>query len=190
MKKGFTLIELLIVIAILAVLATAVVLVLNPAELLKQGRDSTRLSDLGALNSAISLWVADVSGSNWPAAAVTNCTGTSSKPGTTTGTCTVNTNTTSTGTGSWIPLNFSLIAAGSPLSKLPIDPNNGSTNCSRSTPAWCSYSFAASTTVGSYEIDAAMESAKFNSGGSGDVVSDDGGNNSTIYEIGSNLTLY
>lgn len=39
-RKGFTLIELLIVIGILAVLATAVIMVLNPAELLKQARDS------------------------------------------------------------------------------------------------------------------------------------------------------
>ena len=34
MKKGFTLIELVIVIGILAILATVVVLVLNPAQLL------------------------------------------------------------------------------------------------------------------------------------------------------------
>src|SRR3989344_8684487 len=61
MTKGFTLIELLIVIAILAVLSTAVVLVLNPAELLKQGRDSTRISDLASINSAIALYLTDVS---------------------------------------------------------------------------------------------------------------------------------
>ncbi|MCL4400352.1 type II secretion system GspH family protein, partial [Patescibacteria group bacterium] len=41
-KEAFTLIELLVVIAILGVLGTAVVLVLNPSELIKQGRDSTR----------------------------------------------------------------------------------------------------------------------------------------------------
>ena len=51
MKKGFTLIELLIVIAILAVLGVTVTLVLNPAELLRQGRDSTRISDLSSINS-------------------------------------------------------------------------------------------------------------------------------------------
>ncbi|MDD4931154.1 MAG: prepilin-type N-terminal cleavage/methylation domain-containing protein, partial [Candidatus Colwellbacteria bacterium] len=44
--KSFTLVELLIVIAILAVLAAAVVVVLNPAELLAQARDSQRSTDL------------------------------------------------------------------------------------------------------------------------------------------------
>ncbi|MFA7202022.1 MAG: type II secretion system protein, partial [Candidatus Paceibacterota bacterium] len=42
-KSSFTLIELLIVIGILAILTAAVVLVLNPTELLKQGRDSKRM---------------------------------------------------------------------------------------------------------------------------------------------------
>ncbi|MGC9603258.1 MAG: prepilin-type N-terminal cleavage/methylation domain-containing protein, partial [Minisyncoccia bacterium] len=39
-EASFTLIELLVVIGILGVLATAVVLVLNPAQLLAQARDS------------------------------------------------------------------------------------------------------------------------------------------------------
>jgi type IV pilus assembly protein PilA len=43
-KAGFTLIELLIVIGVLAILATVVVLVLNPTEMFKQARDSQRLS--------------------------------------------------------------------------------------------------------------------------------------------------
>ncbi len=51
--KGFTLIELLIVIGILAILATVVILVINPTELIKQARDSNRLSDLGILNKAL-----------------------------------------------------------------------------------------------------------------------------------------
>ena len=61
MKKGFTLLELLIVIAILAILATATILVLNPAELLKQARDSQRVTDIANLNSALSLYVTAVS---------------------------------------------------------------------------------------------------------------------------------
>ena len=58
-KKGFTLIELLVVIAIISILAVVVVLTLNPAELLRQSRDSQRVSDLGTLKSAISLYLVD-----------------------------------------------------------------------------------------------------------------------------------
>ncbi|KKU14411.1 MAG: hypothetical protein UX23_C0018G0001, partial [Parcubacteria group bacterium GW2011_GWB1_45_9] len=53
MKKGFTLIELLIVIGLLAILSTVAVLVINPAELLRQARDSQRVSDLGTVHSAL-----------------------------------------------------------------------------------------------------------------------------------------
>ncbi|MDP2704751.1 MAG: prepilin-type N-terminal cleavage/methylation domain-containing protein, partial [bacterium] len=60
-KKGFTLIELLIVIGILGILAAAVVVVLNPGELLAQARDGTRLADLDSVRSAYSLYLADVS---------------------------------------------------------------------------------------------------------------------------------
>src|ERR1700719_2922177 len=60
-KKGFTLIELLVVIAIIAILSVVVVLTLNPAELLRQSRDSNRLSDLDTLNHALSIYNADQS---------------------------------------------------------------------------------------------------------------------------------
>lgn len=191
MKKGFTLIELLVVIAILAVLATAVVLVLNPAELLKQGRDSTRISDLAAVNSAVSLWVADVldTSGNWPGSADYNCTSGSTRP-TSGGACDTVVNTTTTVATSWVPLNFTLIAAGSPLSRLPMDPNNGSANCTHGSPAVCMYAFAASSTVGSFEIDTQMESVKFYTGGSASVTDKDGGNDSAWYEVGSVLTLF
>jgi len=176
-KRGFTLIELLVVIAILAVLAVAVVLVLNPAELLKQGRDTTRISDLAALNSAIALYVADVrttTWSNW-----TYCTASTSFWGN--GSCTQSATTTVDGTG-WVPVKFTDISSGSPLARLPLDPTNVS-------PYY--YGFAASTTVGYFELDANMESTKYASGGSADVEtnSKDGGNNGTLYEVGSSLTL-
>ena len=58
-EKAFTLIELLVVIAILAVLAVAVTLILNPAELIRQGRDSIRLSDLATINKALGLYQTD-----------------------------------------------------------------------------------------------------------------------------------
>ena len=55
-QKGFTLIELLIVIAIIAILAVVVVLTLNPAELLRQARDSNRISDFATIKSALALY--------------------------------------------------------------------------------------------------------------------------------------
>src|SRR5690348_13507790 len=58
--KGFTLIELLVVIAIIAILSIVVILTLNPAELLRQSRDSNRISDLSVTKSAISFYLASV----------------------------------------------------------------------------------------------------------------------------------
>jgi prepilin-type N-terminal cleavage/methylation domain-containing protein len=62
MRRGFTLIELLVVIAIIAILAVVVVLTLNPAELLRQSRDSNRVSDMATLTSALNLYNTDQGG--------------------------------------------------------------------------------------------------------------------------------
>ena len=55
-RKAFTLIELLIVIGILAVLATTVLLVINPAQLVKQSRDANRITEINQINKALLLF--------------------------------------------------------------------------------------------------------------------------------------
>ncbi len=51
-SKGFTLIELLVVIAVLGVLATVVLVAINPVEQLARGRDAGRKSTVGQLANA------------------------------------------------------------------------------------------------------------------------------------------
>ena len=181
--KGFTLIELLVVIAIVAVLAVTVILTLNPAQLLKQARDSNRTNDLSTLKSAISLYLADVSN---PSIGVgTNCYAhTSSSMAACTarfsgGTVTLSSSLSAAGTG-WIPVNFTSISAGAPLSNLPDDPVNNATYY---------YAYKVDSTNLTFEVNAAMESTKFTTGGTGDVVSNDGGNSTALYEVGTDPGL-
>ena len=192
-KKGFTLIELLVVIAILTVLAVAVVLVLNPAQLIRQGRDSTRISDLSALNSAIALYLADFAN---PAIGTTSfCTsgiaskscngGCGSAPA-----CTERASSTVDG-GGWVTINFNSISSGSPLSKLPLDPiaTQGSPNCGAGAEA-CFYQYIPSdNTLLTFELNASMESTKFAFGGTSNVESTDGGDNPNAYEVGNDPGL-
>lgn len=192
MKKGFTLIELLVVIAILAVLATAVILVINPAELIKQARDSTRVSDLAAVNSAVSLYLADVKTPGLGGTAGLTCTNmarctydTVAHFGTLIA-CNTYATTTIDGLG-WVAVDLRQISSGSPLAKLPIDPNNGSSNCSTGGGFNCEYSYGCDAL--NYEIDAGMESTKFKNGGSGDVETKDGGDQAHLYEVGNNVWL-
>jgi prepilin-type N-terminal cleavage/methylation domain-containing protein len=52
-QKGFTMVEMLIVIGVIAVVATVIVLVLNPVELFKQARDAQRINDLLTIENIV-----------------------------------------------------------------------------------------------------------------------------------------
>ncbi|MEE8131659.1 MAG: prepilin-type N-terminal cleavage/methylation domain-containing protein [Candidatus Paceibacterota bacterium] len=54
-SSGFTMLEILIVIGILSVITSVVVVVANPAELLRQGRDTGRIQDIRNLDKTITL---------------------------------------------------------------------------------------------------------------------------------------
>lgn len=161
MKKGFTLVELLIVIGILAILTAAVVVVLNPAELLKQARDSQRMADLDSVKSAITLWmVTDSSGS---LTATTTCmVDFTNDP--TGWTCAANATTVTTGTG-WVNINLSGMTGGSPLSVLPKDPTNS---------VVYAYGFKTNTTDNQFKLVSRLESTKYRGN-----MATDGGSDST-----------
>jgi len=189
MKKGFTLVELLVVIAIIAVLGTAVVLVLNPAELIKQGRDSTRLSDLGNLNNAVALYLSQtespgLGGANDAACTtLVRCTGVNGAPPLSpfsSANCTVanySATTTTDGTG-WMTIDLQNITGGSPLSRLPLDPLFNSNSSS-------TYYYAYTCAGLNYEIDARLESSKYASSSA----AGDGGNQASWYEVGNTLSF-
>ena len=177
--KSFTLIELLIVIGILAILVAAVVVTLNPAQLLAQARDSKRQQDLSALNQALntitaldqslfmgtssivytSLPDSTTTCANWnlpslPSGWQYHCAPTSTLQNT-------------DGTG-WIPVNFKTTGVVS-LSSLPIDPINTS-----STGLYYTYVMG-----GSFQLASHFESAKYQATEGSDA----------MYTVGSNTTL-
>jgi prepilin-type N-terminal cleavage/methylation domain-containing protein len=190
MKKGFTLIELLIVIAILAILATVVVLVLNPAQLLAESRDGQRLSDMSTLNTALALYSTtasspDLDGTGALACATdcftniggmaANCGGRHAVARETT----TDTDRTVDGTG-WIPVVLTDTSGGAPISVLPIDPSQSTTYF---------YSYACDNTAKTWELDANLESTRYSNGGGDDKESTDGGSVTTVYEIGNDSGL-
>jgi prepilin-type N-terminal cleavage/methylation domain-containing protein len=190
MKKGFTLIELLVVIAILAVLMSVIVVTLNPAEMLKKTRDTKRISDLDALRTAINLYVTDQG--SLPSGTISTNTcyasqiGVSGVPG-----CTApyaSSTSQAVNGGGWIPINFTAISSGSPLSSLPLDPLNTVGDNTTAPTGWHVYVFKANTSSSTYKLMANMESSYYSYNGLGDVESKDGGTSTAVYEVGSDVT--
>lgn len=62
-KKGFTLIEVLLVIAILAILASIVIVAINPAKQFASARDAQRQSDVYSILNALHQYALDNEGS-------------------------------------------------------------------------------------------------------------------------------
>lgn len=205
MKKGFTLIELLIVIGILAILATTVVLVLNPAQILQESRDTQRISDLSTIQSAVGLMLAtDASipdfanqprctfGGATPCAAVTvgidSCAGftnTDASVGGTAADCVipVAADLRKVDGNGWVGIDLTGTAGGSPVANLPNDPTNDLTYY---------YAYISRQTTGNdtqYELNGRLESAKLRTN-----MQNDGGDDNTCttfkeatcwYELGN-----
>lgn len=202
-KRGFTLIELLIVIGILAILATVTLLVLNPAQMFAQARDSQRISDLNTVKSAISLYLSTMSSPTLGTVSSTDYCSTSywGTMATTSGAPATNflwgtgnlhatwiaaSATTTVGTTGWVPVPLNTMTGGSPIASLPLDPSNitGTSNTSAAT----AYYYACSTTQMTFKLVANMESTVYSNGGTSDKESTDGGIMSTLYETGTNIS--
>lgn len=109
-SQGFTLIELLIVIALIAVLAGAVIIALNPARQFAAARDSQRWSHVSAIVGAITQNITENRGT-W------TCPSAGSLP------------TTSTAMGT-TGFNICGCLVPSQMAALPVDPSTGSyTSC-------------------------------------------------------------
>ena len=61
-QKGFTLIEILVVIGIIGILATVVLVAVNPARQFKQARDSQRVANVNTILNALGQNIADHEG--------------------------------------------------------------------------------------------------------------------------------
>ncbi len=142
-SRAFTLVEVLIVLAIVAIVATALLFVLNPAELLRKGRDASRLSDLRTLQTAIQSYIASQSGSalsigsstvtylsipdpTATSTAGTDCFGLNDPaiaPGGSFHCAASSTYRDINGEG-WLPIDFRGTSLSPPLAALPVDPVN------------------------------------------------------------------
>ncbi|MDP2704625.1 MAG: hypothetical protein Q8P01_05485 [bacterium] len=138
-------------------------------QLIRQGRDANRLSDLSVLNTSLALYLADVGGGAFclkPGVVFSSLAGSKGVNGT-----------------GWLPIDFTRISGGSPLSILPLDAVN-------ETPF--SYTFLCMTgggIYGNYELNAVLESDVYKIGGEKSFTDKDGGNNASFYEVGTNLKL-
>lgn len=182
--QAFTLIELLITIGIIGILAAAAILVLNPVELLNRARDSRRTQELQSIHEALNIYEVG-EGTSYGAAntvyiSIPDTSATCANltlpslpgPGWSYA-CTEETNLRRVDSNGWIPVDFTSIAGGSPLSKLPIDPINSDTD----------NLYYAYVTGNSWALSALFQAERH------DTAINDGGPMPGVFEIGSDLTL-
>jgi len=108
-NKGFTLIEILVVIGIIALLATIVVIAINPARQFAQGRNTQRVSHLNTILNAVGQNLADNKG-------IFNCPGIGTPVGAA---------STTIGTGGGLSNLQSCLVPTYIPSSIPVDPTNG-----------------------------------------------------------------
>lgn len=213
-EAGFTLLELLIVVSIIAILSVALVVVLDPAETLRKSRDAQRISDLSSMKTALGLYLTSTTtpylgglASNTackatPAgayvagdsifysysgapSAITDATldgGSGSNPSAVSTTTPAMTDSTG-----WIPVNFDTLIGGSPISNLPLDPTNTIAALGTVASTDLVYRYACSVTPLAFEMDAQLESTTYTQ--TDNKKTSDGGNNSNLYEVGTNLRI-
>ncbi len=193
-NHGFTLIELLVAIAILSILSIIVIITLNPTELIRQSRDSTRVQDLVNINGALNFFQTDLpSGSSGNASvtyvSIPDPTATSTTLGNQCGGLELpilpsgwsyhcaasSTYRNVDGTG-WLPVNFNSISSGSPLGTLPADPINNATTSNYYTYNTDGFDWVLKSPT--------LESVKQQS-----LATKDGGRSPTVYEAGSALSM-
>ena len=174
-KKGFTLVELVIVIGVIGIIATILLVALNPAETQRKARDATRLKDVSTLQAIVEQALGDgVAGL---------CAGTIG-----TGACRMSNAVATPGqqpcSANWIGVDLCNYTR-----SVPADPSNIATGrCTSSagtTPATniCHLYYYLDIVGTDYEINIRMEST-----GNRARLANDGGNNFWTYEIfnGSN----
>mgnify|MGYP003393765980 CR=1 FL=1 len=188
--RSFTLVELLIVIAILAILAAAVVIVINPGEMLAEARDSQRVTDIRSLKDAVDLFVLDNPGVSLgtsqvisisipdTSATCANISGLPTLPAGWSYRCVTAANLKNLDSTGWLPINLTSIKGGSPIPYLPTDPQND-----QATTKY--YQYIPGATASSYELTAMMESEKETK-----VAAKDGGTDPGRLETGSDTSLW
>ncbi|HOF50417.1 MAG TPA: prepilin-type N-terminal cleavage/methylation domain-containing protein [Candidatus Colwellbacteria bacterium] len=183
-RKAFTLIELLVVIGILAVLSAVTVVVLNPAELLAESRDSVRLSDLKSINDILFVYTTQKGepggNPNYVYLSLpdnnSSCSSHSlpALPAPYQYSCVREADLRKVDSTGWIPVNLASIPGGSPIPVLPVDPENSASYY---------YTYMAG---GSYEITALLESERYLKSSA----LKDKGIDPARMEMGTNLSLW